>query len=334
MTDQEKRWKKNLENTKTNIQQRYSELGLQGKLVLAIFVPIVIAFFVIGGLLFISVGPLVSIRSLGSNSLNELGTESVKESTALLNRLGEQIIQEKAEGVAKQIEIYLEAHPGLSGPSLMNNSRLQEIAVQRVGKTGYTAVHNNKGINYFHVNPKIVGINLRGLADKLPDFVKILEAGLHEPVGGYYNWKDVDGTIRQKYMFTTPVEGTSLVVAATTYIDEFGKPASAILGKVGQMQNTYASRYKNRFLVFLTVVLVVLIVLLIVIYRYSLSIVRPIRQLSEVADRISMGDLEATVNVQGEGEIAMLGESIERMRTSVITALERLENKGSIIIRK
>jgi nitrate/nitrite-specific signal transduction histidine kinase len=100
------------------------------------------------------------------------------------------------------------------------------------------------------------------------------------------------------------------------------------------MQNTYASRYKNRFLVFLTVVLVVLIVLLIVIYRYSLSIVRPIRQLSEVADRISMGDLEATVNVEGEGEIAMLGESIERMRTSVITALERLENKGSIIIRK
>jgi HAMP domain-containing protein len=47
-----------------------------------------------------------------------------------------------------------------------------------------------------------------------------------------------------------------------------------------------------------------------------------------------MGDLEATVNVEGEGEVAILGESIERMRTSVKTAMERLENKEPIIVRK
>jgi HAMP domain-containing protein len=316
------------------VRQRLDRLGLQGKLMVGIFVPIILAFFIIGGMLFVSVGPLVSIRSLGSNSLNELGSASVKESTTFLNKLGEQIIQEKAEGVAKQIEIYLEARPGLSGSGLAGDTRLQEIAVQRVGQTGYTAVHNNKGINYFHVNPKIVGISLHTLADKLPGFVKIMEAGLHGPAGGYYDWKDVDGTIRQKYMHTTPVEGTNLVVAATTYIDEFGKPANAILGKVNQMQHTYAARYKDRFLLFIAVVLLVLIVLLCFIYGYSSSIVRPIRSLSEVADRISLGDLEATVMVEGEGEVAMLGESIERMRTSVKTALERLENRTPITIRK
>jgi HAMP domain-containing protein len=334
MTDKEKPLARYIDKIVTPAKQRMGKLGLQGKLMFGVFIPIVFAFLVIGGLLFISLGPLVSIRSLGTNSLNELGSESVKESTALLNKLGEQIIQEKAESVAKQIEIYLEAHPGLSGASLTNNPRLQEIAVQRVGQTGYTAVHNNKGINYFHVNPKIVGINLHGLANQLPDFVKIMKAGLQGPTGGYYDWKDVDGTIRPKFMYTTPVEGTNLVVAATTYIDEFGKPASAILGKVGQMQGTYSARYNNRFLVFLVVVLIVLVVLLAVIYKYSLSIVRPIRHLSEVADKISMGDLDATVNVEGEGEVAMLGESIERMRTSVKTAMDRLENKGPIIVRK
>jgi methyl-accepting chemotaxis protein len=75
-------------------------------------------------------------------------------------------------------------------------------------------------------------------------------------------------------------------------------------------------------------------VLLVVIYKFSLSIVRPIRHLSEIADKISMGDLDATVNIEGEGEVAMLGESIERMRTSVKTAMDRLENKGPIIVRK
>ena len=334
MAYKEKLWSKYTDKIITPAKQRISKMGLQGKLMFGVFIPIVFAFLVIGGLLFINMGPLVSIRALGTNSLNELGSESVKESTALLNKLGEQIIQEKAESVARQIEIYLESHPGLSGASLTNNHRLQEIAVQRVGLTGYTAVHNNKGINYFHVNPKIVGINLHGLAGQLPDFVKIMKEGLSGPAGGYYNWKDVDGTIRSKYMFTTPVEGTNLIVAATTYIDEFGKPANVILDKVGQMQSTYRTRYNNRFLVFLFIVLIVLSVLLAVIYKYSLSITNPIRHLSEVADKISMGDLDATVNIEGEREVAMLGESIERMRTSVKTAMERLESKGPIIVRK
>ena len=334
MTEISKREGGFLDRIKGPFRQRMNRLGLKGTLLLGIFVPILIAFLVIAGLLFVNVGPLVSIRALGSNSLKELGTASVKESIASLNKLGEKIIQEKAEGVARQIEIYLEAHPGLSEAALANQPHLQEIAIQRVGETGYTAVHNNKGINLFHVNPKIVGTDLHRLAGKLPEFVKVMEAGLKGASGGYYQWKDIDGKVRPKYMFSAPVEGTNLIVAATTYIDEFGKPAGAILAKVDRMQAAYAERYRNRFLIFLAIVLIDLAVLLTVIYAFSFSIVRPIRQLSEAADRISMGDLEAAVNVEGEGEVARLGQSIERMRTSVKTALERLENRRPITIRE
>ena len=314
---------------------RMNGLGLLQKLMVGIFVPILVAFLVMGGMLFVSVGPFVSIKQLGSNSVRELGEASVKQSMISLNRLGELIIQEKADSVARQIEIYLESHPGLSGASLLNDARLQEITVQRVGETGYTAVHNNQGINYFHVNPKIVGTDLHKLADKLPDFVKLMHKGLRGPVGGYYDWKDVDGKVRSKYMFTTPVEGTNLVVAATTYIDEFGKPATAILGKMNQMEGIYAAQYSKKVALFLVIVLLDLAVLLGVVYLYSTSVVRPIRRLSDVADRISMGDLEATVAVEGKDEVAKLARSIERMRTSVKTAIERLESrKGPVVIRK
>jgi HAMP domain-containing protein len=309
------------------VKERMNRLGLLQKLMLGIFVPILIAFFVIAGMLFVSAGPFVSIKQLGSDSLKELGAAAVKESTISLNRLGEKVIREKADSVAKQVEIYLESRQGLSGASLLKDARLQEIAVQRVGETGYTAVHNNKGINYFHVNPKIVGTDLHGLADKLPDFVKLMDKGLRGSVGGYYDWTDIDGKVRPKYMFTTPVEGTNLIVAATTYIDEFGKPAAAILSKMDQMEGTYAAQYGRRFAVFLVIVLIDLAVLLGVIYLYSASVVKPIRRLSDVADRISMGDLEATVTVEGEAEVAKLGRSIERLRTSVKTAIERLENR-------
>lgn len=311
--------------------EQVSKLGLLQKLMLGIFVPILLAFLIIGGMIFVSINlgkvQFLSIRDLGSNSLKELGAASVKESTASLNKLGEKVIQEKAEGVARQIEIYLESHPGMSGISLADDPRMQEIAVQRVGETGYTAVHDNRGINYFHVNPKIVRTDLHKLADKLPDFVKILDAGLRRPASGYYDWKDVDGNVRAKYMFTTPVQGTNLVVAATTYIDEFSKPARTIIEKMNQMEDSYSVRYNRRFLLFLVIVLVELAILLVVIYIYSSSVVRPIHQLSEVADRISMGDLDATIDVKGKGEVASLAKSIERMRASVKTAIERLQKK-------
>ena len=311
--------------------EQVSKLGLLQKLMLGIFVPILLAFLIIGGMIFVSIHlgsvQFLSIRDLGSHSLKELGAASVKESTASLNKLGEKVIQEKAEGVARQIEIYLESHPGMSGMSLADDPRMQEIAVQRVGETGYTAVHDNRGINLFHVNPKIVRTDLHKLADKLPDFVKILDAGLRRPASGYYDWRDVDGTVRAKYMFTTPVQGTNLVVAATTYIDEFSKPARAIIERMNQMEDAYSARYTRRFLLFLFIVVVELALLLVVIYIYSSSVVRPIRQLSEVADRISMGDLDAAIDVKGKGEVASLAKSIERMRASVKTAIERLQKK-------
>ncbi len=311
------------------ISEQKSGPGLLQRLLLGIFVPILLAFIIIGSELFVSVDfgkvQFLSIKDLGVASLNELGGASLKESTTSLNNLGEKIIQEKAQDVAKQIEIYMKLHPVKSIRALSSDPYFKNIAVQKVGETGYTAVHDNRGINYFHVNPQIVGTDLHALAPKLPDFVKILDEGLQKPAHGYYDWKDADGKVRPKYMFTTPVEGTNLVVAATTYIDEFSKPAKSIVEKINQMQQTYATQYNKRFTLFLLIVLLDLAVLLAVIYLYSSSIVRPIRHLSEIADKISMGDLRAAVDVKAKGEIAVLAQSIKRMQISVRAAIERLQ---------
>ncbi len=312
--------------------------GLLERLIVGIFLPILLAFLVIGIMLFVSINfggaQFVSIRDLGFNSLNELGAAGLKESTASLNKLGERMIQEKAEDVAKQIEIYMKSRGRKTLAAVANDHRLKEIAVQKVGETGYTAVHDNRGVNYFHVNTQIVGTDLHTLAPKLPDFVKILDAGLVKPASGYYDWKDADGKVRQKYMFTSPVEGTNAVVAATTYIDEFSKPAKAMVQKMNLMRETYSAQYNKRFVLFLAIVAVDLLVLLAVIYLYSLSVVRPIRHLSDVADRISMGDLTATVDVRAKGEILVLAQSVKRMQASVKAAIERLQKAREGTARK
>jgi protein-histidine pros-kinase len=56
-------------------------------------------------------------------------------------------------------------------------------------------------------------------------------------------------------------------------------------------------------------------------------VVRPVTQLSALADRVSQGDLEAAeFSVRGRDEISVLAESFGRMRASVVQAMKMLEN--------
>jgi HAMP domain-containing protein len=82
-----------------------------------------------------------------------------------------------------------------------------------------------------------------------------------------------------------------------------------------------------RIQLFYFVILVALVFLLMVVYFYSRSVIHPIRYLSEVADRISMGDLDTPIQIKAKGEVGLLAESVERMQTSVKAALERLQKR-------
>jgi nitrogen fixation/metabolism regulation signal transduction histidine kinase len=306
-------------------------LGLLPKLLLGVLAPVILAFLVIWALIFFSVEfkgfRVTSLKEMGSNSLKELSATTLKESKSSLNKLGEKIIREKAIDVATEMEIYIKAHPKMKREDLIKEPDLKDIAVQKVGETGYTAVHDNKGINYFHVNPQIVGTDLHALADRLPAFWKILEASLHGPASGYYDWKDADGKIRPKYMYLAPVKGTDFIVAATTYIDEFAKPQREIEERIKAIEKQYLVEYENKIRIFYMIIAIALLLVFIVIYYYSRSVIRPILYLSEVADKISMGELDTPIRVKAKGEVRVLAESIERMQTSVKAAIERLQRR-------
>ena len=315
-------------------KMKKSGIGLLPKLLLGIFIPILLAFLILWSFVFYSWDfrgtRFTSIKDIGSEVLKELSMISVNESKSSLNRLGEKVIKEKAIDVAKQIEIFFKSRPKMKREDILKDPELKSIAVQKVGETGYTAVHDNKGINYFHVNPQIVGTDLHDLAPKLPAFWKILEASLIGPASGYYDWKDADGKIRPKYMYLVPVKDIDLIVASTTYIEEFSKPSKAIEGRMKWVQGRYLDAYDIKIRIFYLVMVVALVVLLMVIYFYSSSVVRPIRYLSEVADKISMGELDTPIQIKGKGEVGALAESIERMQTSVKAAIERLQKRKEV----
>jgi nitrogen fixation/metabolism regulation signal transduction histidine kinase len=316
---------------KKKTAKRKVGIGLLAKLLLGVIIPIILAFLIIWALIFFSVDfkgfKYTSLKDVGSQSLSELSATTLKEAKSSLNKLGESIIREKAIDVANQTEVFIKARPKVKREDLLKDPELKAIAVQKVGETGYTAIHDNKGINYFHVNPQIVGTDLHDLASKLPAFWKILEASLQGPASGYYDWKDADGKMRPKYMYLAPVKGTDLIVAATTYIDEFSRPEKAIEERIRPIERRYLQEYEMKIQIFYLVILIAILIMIGVIYYYSRSVIRPILYLSEVADKISMGELDTPVQVKGKGEVRVLAESIERMQTSVKAAIERLQKR-------
>ena len=94
-----------------------------------------------------------------------------------------------------------------------------------------------------------------------------------------------------------------------------------------QIESRYLEAYEGRIKIFYVVIFCVLLILLVRIYFYARSVIGPIRYLSEVADKISMGELDTQIQIKQKGEVGALAESIERMQTSVRAAIERLQKR-------
>ncbi|MFP4573127.1 MAG: HAMP domain-containing protein, partial [Desulfobacterales bacterium] len=137
-------------------------------------------------------------------------------------------------------------------------------------------------------------------------------------------WKDTDGKLREKYMAIAPIElgedSPPLSVLATAYMDEFTQKTEGLRKDAEQM----ATNTRDINLGILGGAIVI-IGLCIIIYGYRLS--RSIQYLTEAADRISVGDLEAEIEIRSKDEIGSLADAISRMQDSLRFSIERLRRR-------
>ena len=264
-------------------------------------------------------------------ALEDLSSLITKKSTDVVEQLGQQIIAEKARSVAEQVRLYLLSHPGLRRQDFPGDQEFQKIAVQKVGLTGYTAlqsVPDENGIwrNWAHVNPKIMGIDMSTLKGPMgqkafDSFWKVFSAGKDgKESRGYYTWQEKDGSFSQKYMVCAPVKGTPYYVAATTYLQEFTRPVKEVENRANEM--TRETRNTVFVIVGATLLLVGVIVLL-----YGQRLTSRIKSLTNVAERISVGEMDAEIKVKSRDEIGDLAEAISRMQESIRLSIERLRRR-------
>ena len=264
-------------------------------------------------------------------ALEDLSSLITKKSTDVVEQLGQQIIAEKARSVAEQVRLYLLSHPNLRRQDFAVDQEFQKIAVQKVGLTGYTALHavpdeNGTWRNWAHVNPKIIGIDMSSLKGPMgqkafDSFWKVFSAGKDgRESKGYYTWQEKDGSLSQKYMVCAPAKGTPYYVAATTYLQEFTKPVQDVENRANQM--TRETRNTVFVIVGTTLLLVGFIVLL-----YGQKLTSRIKSLTNVAERISVGEMDAEIKIKSRDEIGALAEAISRMQESIRLSIERLRRR-------
>ncbi len=104
---------------------------------------------------------------------------------------------------------------------------------------------------------------------------------------------------------------------------------SKIVGYVGvAIQESYFSEIVNTVLyLIIGIVLFFLAVAVGAAAVISQRLTQPIIQLTEAADRISLGELDVAITTSTGDEIGKLAESLERMRTSLKQAIERLRRR-------
>jgi HAMP domain-containing protein len=299
-----------------SVPKKKKGMGLRAKIFLLFFVlPIVL---IIGaGLLYLQ-------------QLESLSSLITGESAKIVTQLGEQIIAEKARSVASQVRLYLLSHPDLKKEVFDSDKEFRQIAVQKVGLTGYTALYavpDRDGVwrTWAHANSKIVGIDMSKLKGPMgrnfPGFWRVFSSAKDgKESSGYYTWQEKDGSFRDKYMVCSPVKGTPYNVAATTYLDEFTKPVHLMEATARRISTN------TRNTVFGILGGTLLLIGLIVAF-YGQRLTSRIKSLTSVAERISVGEMDAEIRVKSTDEIGDLAEAISRMQESIRLSIERLRRR-------
>jgi predicted Zn finger-like uncharacterized protein len=294
-----------------------SRLGLRAKMFILFFlIPIIL---------------ILAASLLYIWQLNTLSARLAKGSSEMVTHMSEDVIIQRARAVASQTKLYLTTHPELKKNLFMYDSGFRSVALQKVGLADYTALYEKPGADgiwrtWAHVDPDIVGIDMSTLKESLGEnfngFWEIYTGVQHKKESqGDYMWRDRDGSIRKKFMVCVPVEGTPYVIAATTYTEEFTDPI--------QFMQKSADRFAVRTRTIIIGILVGTLLLVgFIVFTYSYRLAGKMKYLTDVTDRISVGDLDAEiVGIQSNDEIGELANALKRMQASIRLALKRLRER-------
>ena len=277
-------------------------------------------------LLFVVIGlvPMSIIVFQGTRSLAQMKNLVSTSNQSAIEKVYLQGIINSAGNFAKQVNAYLQSHPGLdldTPDALSSNSDLAIIANQPAGKSGYLFIYDD-GLNIrYHKNFELVGTSLADIRANSPELWNLLNISLiSQHAEGYYDWKEGNEKSIRRYIAIQQVGNTSLRAASVIDADEISQLYSPILADFDRRADANRSFYVITGLVVALITLICGLIL-------GRELTAGLAQMSEDASRIVM-DLQDPIPLpKKHDELVILHNALTNMTKQVRDVRNNLEKQ-------
>jgi class 3 adenylate cyclase/HAMP domain-containing protein len=265
--------------------------------------------------------------ALAEEALLQATAANYQYAKQVLTQLGEYVVKDKAEDVARELAYVLKGIPTNDYTKLRQNPLFRKVAVQPIfsvsGESGYTVLYDRNGFILFHPDKQVEGHNQLDWEKEYPETTALIKRSFtDDKVYGYFNFFDKDKKERQRYSARMHVPGTPFIAAAVVNIDEFFLPTQEKILKA--RQETLARAWQNiekhhsvvAHQVKIGTLMAGLVLCLIGVLSgvlFAAGLARPIRRLRDGVRQVGEGDFSVAVPARGAKEIVHLAESFNQL---------------------
>lgn len=207
----------------------------------------------------------------------------------------------------------------IAGPIMSNNRMIGVVGLDvsteqlsnslssiQVGETGYITLIDSSNMIIYHPNSSVVGTTIE-------------EAQYSD-------------NMKQALLNRNSVKGLSYTRQNTSY---YGSTATLddidyeVLGVLPSEE--YNSHVSSTVRVIVISFVICAILLAIIVTLLAISIIRPLKRLGKVADRLADGELDVDYQVKGHDEVARLGQSTLRIVERLKTYIKYIDELSSVL---
>ena len=256
---------------------------------------------------------------------------------SILTQMGEYVVKDKAEDVARDLAYVLKGKNTDDYAKLRRDPRLRAIAIQSIytphGSAGYTDLYDQNGYILFHPDKNVEGRNQLDWEKEYPETTEMIKRSFKENyVQGFFTFFDKDQRQRQRFSVRVHVPGTPFIAAAIVNLDEFFLPAQQRMKESCQIATVqaeqkieahYAALNREVMIGGLLAGLALCLVGVASGFWFAGAISRPISRLRDGVRQVGEGDFAVAVPERGVREVAELAHSFNELGQQLTEYIEK-----------
>ncbi|MGO8761810.1 MAG: adenylate/guanylate cyclase domain-containing protein [Desulfobaccales bacterium] len=278
-----------------------------------------------------------SAIKIADRAVNQVTEAHVLHSDRILTQIGEYVVKDKAEDVARELAHALTGKTKADYARLRRDPHLRAMAVQPIytphGPAGYMDLYDQEGYILFHPDQAVEGRNQLDWEKEYPETTEMIKRSFKENyVQGFYKFFDKDKKERQRFSVRVHIPGTPFIVAAIVNLDEYFLPAQQRMKESCQIATAqarqeieahYAALNREVMIGGLFAGLALCLVGGFSGFWFAAALARPISRLRDGVRQVGEGDFAVAVPVRGVREVADLATSFNDLGKQLTEYIEK-----------